>query len=112
MLRRTVFMGRSRKKYSAEFRLEAVRMASRDDSTPTDVARGLGVDPSNVLRWKRAYDKLGEQAFAEPGKPDTSGCDRALSAEEIRQLRRERDEARQERDILKKALAYFANQRD
>ena len=105
-------MGKSRKKYSAEFKLEAVRMASQGDRTPTEVARGLGISPSVIQRWKAAYDERGEEAFAGRRKADTSDCEEAVTAEEVRRLRRELEEARKDRDVLKKALAYFANQKD
>ncbi len=112
MLPRTVFMGRSRKKYSAEFKLEAVRMASEGGRPPTHVARGLGISPSMIHRWIAEFEERGASAFSGPRKPEVTGCDGLLSAEEVRRLRRERDEAREERDILKKALADCANQQD
>ena len=98
-------MGRSRRKYSAEFKLEAVRMVVEQDRTVIDVADSLGIDRSLLQRWKSQVKASGVEAF--PGNGRLKGSD-----EEVQQLRRELAQARQERDILKKALAYFAKERN
>ncbi len=95
-------MGKSRKKYSREFKLEAVKQVVEQGRSVASVAEGLGVHPSLLQRWKTQLEKEG--AFAFPGKGKPSETD-----EEIRRLRRELAIARQEREILKKAAAYFAN---
>ncbi len=90
-----------RKVYSEEFKLDAVRLIADEGRGVADVARSLGVGQSMLHRWRKAY--LGTASTAFPGRG------RQLGAEaEITQLKRDVARARQERDILKKALAYFA----
>ncbi len=91
----------SRMTYSAEFKREAVRMVLAQDRTMSDVARRLGVDRSVLLAWKIAYEQDGDAAFPGKGRPRDSD-------DEIAHLRRELAQARQERDILKKAVAFFS----
>ncbi len=95
-------MGKSRRKFSREFKLEAVKQVVEQDRSVSEVAEGLGVHPSLLGRWKSQLIAEGEFAF--PGKGKPSAAD-----EEIRRLRKDLAIARQERDILKKAAAYFAN---
>ena len=89
----------SRRSYSAEFKREAVRMVTAD-RTMSDVARSLGIDRSVLRAWKVAFDKDGDAAFGGAPVDDRDA--------EIARLRRELQQAREERDILKKAVAYFA----
>ncbi len=105
-------MGKTRRKFSAEFKLEAVALAKAGDRSATQVARDLGIASSVIHRWIAKVEKHGDIAFSEPPKPDTSACDELVTAEEVRRLRRELEEARKDREILKKALAYFANEKD
>lgn len=111
MAPQAVFMGKSRKTYSGEFKLEAVRLAAEGDRPPTHVARELGISPSMIHRWIAEVEERGSAAFSGREQPDGKAAARLVTEEEIRRLRRERDQARQERDILKKALAYFANEK-
>lgn len=98
-------MRRSRRKYSAEFKLEAVRMVMEQGRTVVEVADNLGIDRSLLQRWKSQVKADGEGAFPGNGRPKPSD-------EELQRLRRELAQTRQERDILKKALAYFAKERN
>ena len=97
-------MAKSRRKHSAEFKREAVRLASEPGRTVREVAANLGVDRSLLQRWKSEMDAHGVSAF--PGNGRVKASD-----EEVLQLRKELARAQQERDILKKALAYFAKER-
>ena len=96
-------MGKARKKYSREFKLEAVKMVLEQGRTVREVAGNLGVNEAVVHRWKIEFIADGDVAFPGHGKlkPDN---------DELRRLRRELANARQERNILKKALAYFARE--
>ena len=96
-------MGRSRRKYSREFKLEAVRLVVEQDRTVRDVAESLGVNRSVLQHWKSQLKAEGALAF--PG----NGCPSAAD-EENRRLKKELARVRQERDILKKATAYFAKE--
>jgi transposase len=97
-------MGKSRKKYSREFKLEAVKMVVEQDRSVNAVADGLGVHPSLIQRWKSQLQSEGRVAVPGNGSP--------ANDDELRRLRRELSIAQQERDILKKALAYFAKEKN
>jgi len=95
-------MGRSRRKHSREFKLEAVKQVVEHGRSVTEVAENLGIARNMLTRWKSQF--LTEGALAFPGQGKQNELE-----EENRRLRRELTIARQERDILKKAAAYFAN---
>jgi transposase len=95
-------MGKSRKKYSQEFKLEAVKQVVEQGRTVASVAEGLGVNPGLLSRWKKELATAGSTAFPGNGNPNSAD-------DEMRQLRKELATARQERDILKKALGFFAS---
>ena len=90
-------MGETRRRFSEEFKREAVRLAFESDRRVTEVARELDVRPDMLRRWKRSL-------AGEGSKPSEGEL-------ENRQLRRELREVREERDILKKALAIFSDRR-
>jgi transposase len=91
-------------KYDREFKLEAIRLASEKGARATEVERRLGLSQGVISRWKRQLDNEGSNAF--PGKGHLSASD-----EQVRDLQRENDRLRRERDILKKALAIFSEGR-
>jgi transposase len=97
-------MAKSRRKHSAEFKREAVRLASEPGRTMREVASNLGVDRNLLQRWKSEIGAHGASAF--PGNGRAKASD-----EEVLQLRKDLARTQQERDILKKALAYFAKER-
>jgi transposase len=92
---------RTRRKYTDEFKREAVRLAMAPESSIASVANDLGIDRSVVADWVRKT----QQGHYEPtpGKPL-----KTESQGELEQLRRELAKVKMERDILKKALGYFA----
>jgi transposase len=91
------------RKYDREFKLEAVRMASEEGVSARGVEQRLGLSGGIISRWKRQLKNQGDGAFPGTGRlPDRD--------EEIRHLRRELKRVTQERDILKKAAAFFANE--
>jgi len=96
-------MGKQRKRYAREFKLEAVRLLSGPGMTIAQAGRDLGVSPNLLARWKKAFQNDNSQAF--PGKGHLRP-----EEEELRRLRRENALLRQERDILKKAAAFFAKE--
>lgn len=95
-------MGKSRRNHSREFKLEAVRQVVEGGRSISEVADGLGINRNLLTRWKSQLQSEGAVAF--PGNGKLSAIE-----EENRRLRKELAIARQERDILKKAAAYFAN---
>ena len=91
--------------FTQEFKLEAVRLAEGGDRSLNELARELGIRPNVLRQWRR-------QAEARAGRPAGEifpGHGRLPSRdEEIRQLKREVARLTEERDILKKAAAFFA----
>ncbi len=97
-------MGKPRKKYAREFKFEAVKMVVEQGRSPREVAGNLGVSESLLHQWKRKFLDSGELSFPGNGNRMTGG----EAEEEIRRLKKELAEAKQDREILKKAAAYFA----
>ena len=95
-------MKTQKRTYSPEFKREAIQLWQSSDKSASTIEDELGITPGLLSRWKRKQDKNGAGAF--PGKghlvPDQ---------EKMRQLEREVAILRQEREILKKALAIFSN---
>jgi transposase len=98
-------MGKARKVYPAEFKREAVGLTKQPNATVEGVARDLGVSSSALHKWARAEKEAGALAFPGQGK-------QALTTEqsEIERLKKELALVREEREILKKATAYFAKE--
>jgi len=91
-----------RKSYTAEYKLEAIRLASDPESSIKKAAEGLGIPEGQLYRWMRAHKKSGNGAF--PGKGVVS------RDEELFQLRRELKRVTEERDFLKKTATFFARE--
>ena len=92
----------ARKTYTREFKLQAVRMMTDQGLSVAEVARRLGVTEGALRSWRAAAQVHGDAAF--PGHGDPSP-----TADELRRLRAEVQRLRAERDLLKKAAAYFAS---
>ena len=88
-----------RKTYSREFKIEAVKLVTEQGMSRKQVAHDLGVDIGSLRSWIKQFTEDPEQAF--PGKGH-------VRDEELRQLKREVEQLRQERDILKKAIGIFS----
>lgn len=95
-------MGKARRKFSREFKLEAVRQLASGRQL-AQVARELGVDAQVLRRWKDQVDVDPASAF--PGNGQVRG-----EEAELQRLRREVAQLRAERDFLKKAAAFFARE--
>jgi transposase len=96
-------MAKTRGTYPPEFKLRAVAMMIDQGLSVAEVARQLGVSESRLHEWKKAVREKGTAAF--PG----AGHHTPLE-EENRRLRAEVKRLEMERDILKKATAFFATQ--
>jgi transposase len=94
-------MTKARRQYSREFKQEAVQLLETSGKSASELERELGIGKGNLWRWKREFAADGEDAFPGHGRltPDE---------ERLRQLERENEILRQERDILKKAVAIFS----
>ena len=90
---------RVRRTFTPEFKRDAIRLVNKG-KTVTEVARDLGIARSLLQYWIRQQDT---------GERPAARSDVRSDAERIRQLEKELRDAREERDILKKALAYFAD---
>lgn len=88
-----------RKKFSQEFKHEAVQLAQSSDQSVSQVARDLGISPNLLTRWCRETKDSGAKVFPGQGKPRD---------EEVAQLRRELARMKKERDFLQEAAAFFA----
>lgn len=100
-------MTRIRRTFTPEFKLEAVRLASEGVKPQTQIARELGIRPDMLYRWKLQA----EQRAGQPSRDVFPGHGQVTSADdELRRLRRENAVLREERDILKKATAFFAKE--
>jgi transposase len=94
-------MKKTRRNYTREFKREAVRLLETSGKSAAQIERDLGIGAGCLWRWKQEFSASGEQAFPGQGR---------LTPEQgrIRQLERENEILRQERDILKKAVAIFS----
>ncbi len=91
----------SRKKYSKEFKLDAVSLVIEQDYSIADAARSLGINANMLGRWVKQHRSEEGQAFRGNGKLTPE-------QEEIRKLKARVKRLEMERDILKKATAFFA----
>jgi transposase len=96
-------MAGKRNTYTAEFKLAAVKMITDQKLSVAEVARRLGVTENRLHDWKKILATKGVDAF--PGSGHLTPQE-----EEIRKLRAEVKRLEAERDILKKATAFFAAQ--
>jgi transposase len=97
-------MRRTRRTFTPEYKLEAVEMLSSGGRSLSSVARDLDLDPKLLRRWREELKQEGAGAF--PGK----GYLRPEEAE-LKRLHGEIERLREEREILKKALAIFSGAR-
>ena len=91
----------SRRRYDREFKLEAIRLVTQGGRSVVEVAKDLGIHENLLYNWRRKY--LNDTAHAFPGKGHLKPAD-----EEMRRLKKELLDVKEERDILKKALAIFS----
>jgi transposase len=96
---------KKRKKYTAEFKREAIRLAETSGKRVSEIERDLGLWRGAISGWRRALKRKGEEAF--PGQGRLTETE-----ERIRKLERENEILRQERDILKKAVAIFSHPKE
>jgi transposase len=94
---------RKRRQYTAEFKKEAVELVTRDDYTVAEAAQSLDISRSMLDRWRREYRAREKDAFPGSGHQTSQ-------LEELKRLREENRRLRLEKEILKKAAAYFAKE--
>ena len=93
----------TRRRFSREYKLEAVRLVTQRGVSVAQAARDLGLHINSLRKWVREHRADPQHAFPGEGqqKPEVA---------EVTALRREVARLRMERDILKKAAAYFAKE--
>ena len=96
-------MTQKRKHYSKQFKIDAVGLVTEQGFNISEAARNFGIHHSSLRRWKNQLESDGDRAF--PGKGNLSS-----EKEELNRLRKENKRLRMERDILKKATAFFAKE--
>ena len=92
---------KTRRVFTTEFKKEAVKLVIEGGQKTAEVSRNLGIHSNNLSRWVQEFKQNGNAAF--PGKGNQLPED-----EEIRRLKKELASVKEERDILKKALAIFS----
>jgi transposase len=91
----------SRRKFSDEYKREAVRLATEPGVTKSQVGRELGINANLLGRWCKDFLANGSTAFPGHGKPRD---------EEMASLKRELARVKKERDFLKEAASFFARE--
>ena len=94
-------MSKKRRNYTREFKQEALQLWEISGKSAQQIEDDLGITHGLLYKWRRDAQQAGEDAFPGHGKVNASDA-------EMHQLRRELAEMREERDILKKAVAIFS----
>ena len=94
------------KAYPESFRKEAVRLADLPDRSAADVAKELGIHVGQIYNWRTQFNKLSKGQFTVADGTNYSVAEKV----EIRKLKKQVAELKDERDFLKKATAYFAKE--
>ena len=94
---------RIRRSFTPESKLQAVQLVTEKGFSYAEAARQLGLRDTQIRAWKKQFDAEGAKAF--PGQGNRSAID-----EELHRLRAENKRLLQERDLLKKAAAFFARE--
>lgn len=87
--------------FTQEFKVEAVKLITEQGYSIEEAARNLGISGSALGKWKRVLEKSINPKTAFPGKGNPRDA-------ELHALQKELEKVKRERDILKKALGYFA----
>lgn len=96
-------MPESRRVYTPEFKVAAVKLVTEQGRSVAEAARSLGITEKILRQWKKALASKGGDAFPGHGNPPPVEA-------ELRRLQEENKRLRMERDILKKATALFARE--
>jgi len=94
---------RIRRTFTGEYKLQAVQLVTDKGFSYAEAARQLGLRDTQIRTWKKQYDAEGAKAF--PGNGN-----RGVLEEEVHRLRAENKRLLLERDLLKKAAAFFAGE--
>ena len=90
-----------RRRFNREFKIETVKLVTDSDNSVSQIADDMGIHPNTLYKWAKQYSDKPQEAFPGTGHMTSE-------AETIRQLKRENERLKMERDILKKAMAIFS----
>ena len=90
---------KKRRNYTKEFKEEAVRLITEEGYSYAEAGRNLGVNPNLLSRWKGEFEGV-----------EIDPCSAAAMQAELKRLRKENKRLKLEREILKKAAAFFAKE--
>ena len=90
----------ARRKYTREFKVSAVQLVNQQGYSPAEAARNLGVDTTTIHQWMKQLRN----------QPEVIPAGEGAMAAELRRLRKENARLLMEREILKKAAAFFAKE--
>jgi len=93
-----------RRNYSNEFKDEAVKLVTEQGYSIAEAARNLGINANLLGRWKKEAEQ--------PAGESTASGDMAAMQAELKRLRKENKQLKMEREILKKAAAFFAKEQE
>ena len=89
-------------RYDEEFKKTAIELVKTTGKSPRRIAKELGISDSALYSWIKAYEKTPQPEFPGSGNPSSE-------KKEIIELKKQLAEAREEAEILKKAMAFFVN---
>lgn len=95
-------MSDQRRRFTKEFKQQAVELMNTSDKSVAQIAEELGVESHQLYRWRRNLEADGSQAFRGNGK---------ARSDELADLRKENARLKEERDILRKAVAIFSDRK-
>ena len=99
-------MAKNQRKYTDEFRKEAVRLLEKSGQSVSEVAGHLGINEKALYRWRKKYGTV-STTNQTPSKGNQASATIDTEAE-LKRLRRENEILRQERDVLKKAISIVS----
>ena len=99
---------KTRKTYTEEFRRQAVSLADQPGKSAREVADSLGIHANQIYNWRTQFAKISKKQFQILNGVDYNKDELA----EIKRLKHELAIVKEENDFLKKAAAYFANQKE
>lgn len=94
-----------KRSFNREYKFEVLELARSSGKSRAQLERELGLTPGQIRAWEKSHEQDGQQAFPGTGHQTETEA-------ELRQLRRENEILRQERDILRKAMVVFAKTPD
>ena len=95
-------MDNKKRKYTQEFKTEAIKLVTEQSYTQAEAGKSLGVTPTNISRWIKESSSGSEKAVRK--------MELTAEQKELEKLRHENKRLKMEREILKKAAAFFANE--